>query len=75
MATAGVESAATKTTDVHGSGEPTGDDRAAAQDRDQDGSVQKKILQLLAQAPRRSRPTDQLRSIYSDERAHVHTLP
>ena len=47
MAAARVESAATWTANVHRSCEPDRDERAAAQDRDQDGSVQKKILQLL----------------------------
>jgi len=42
-----VQSAATKTANVHRSREPAGDKRAAAQDRDQDGSVQKKILQWV----------------------------
>jgi hypothetical protein len=46
-ATARVQSAAGKTTNVHGSSEPAGDDRAAAQNCDQDGSVQQEILQLL----------------------------
>ena len=47
VATARVQSAAGGTANVHGSREPTGDDGAAAEDGDQDGSVQKKILQLL----------------------------
>jgi hypothetical protein len=47
MATACVESAAFGTANVHGSCEPTSDDGAAAQNRDQDGSVQKEILQLI----------------------------
>lgn len=48
MAAARVESAATETANVHGSGEPAGNERAAAQDCDQDGSIQKKILQRLS---------------------------
>ena len=46
-ATARVQSAAGRTLKIHGSCEPAGDDRAAAQDGDQDGSIQKEILQLL----------------------------
>jgi hypothetical protein len=45
FATARVESAAGNTTNVHGSREPTGDERTAAQNRDQDSSVQKEISQ------------------------------
>ena len=46
-ATTRVQSAASGTPEVHDACEPTGDDRAAAQDGDQDGSVQQEILQLL----------------------------
>jgi len=42
-----VQSAATKTANVHRSRKPACDERAAAQDRDQDGSVQKKIFHPL----------------------------
>ena len=81
MATARVQSAATKTADIHGSREPARDDGAAAENCDQDGSVQKKILQLVSlrgeplnSEQSSSATTPDSPSICFDEPARVHTL-
>ena len=46
MAPARVESAAGCTSNVHVTCKPTGDERAHAQDPDQDGGVQQEVFQL-----------------------------
>ena len=86
MATARVESAAGATANVHGSCEPTCDDRATAQDGDQDGSIQKEILQLLVRSSLGAQASElhyrisnlncsQLATLSFDKPARVHTLP
>jgi len=72
-----VQSAAAETANVHRSREPAGDERAAAQNCDQDGSVQKKIFQRLRvnSASREATTTRELPNVCFDEPARVHTLP